>query len=257
MGKVDLEKLRREVMENMNKGKSGDVGKKLMDAFRKIDRSEFHAFGEIMKDAILVDPALFSEKAYVLFDKIMRARDPSKLSEYEIFFVENFCKLPGEEFAVIANDSWVETGKSVIKGNVFVSNYRVIATGVQEAKKARVSGGGVFAFLSLIQLGSYMYNKSIMEQITKSIAAEGVQMVNYGVLYPVKGGYEIEQEAKGFRAKQNDRVNYKVDVPYVDKKGNQQLADLDVSIVVNIKDPEIQAKLDKIEEIVRANAKAV
>ncbi|MFX1330709.1 MAG: hypothetical protein ACFE9W_04070 [Promethearchaeota archaeon] len=256
MGKVDLEKLRREVMENMNKGKSGDVGKKLMDAFRKIDRSEFQAFGEIMKDAILVDPALFSEKAYILFDKIMRARDPSKLSDYEIFFVENFCKLPGEEFAVIA-DGWVETGKSVIKGNVFVSNYRVIATGVQEAKKARVSGGGVFAFLSLVQLGSYMYNKSIMEQITKSITAESVQMVNYGVLYPIKGGYEIEQEAKGFRAKQNDRVNYKVDVPYVDKKGNEQVADVDVSIVVNIKDPDIQAKLDKVEEIVRANAKAV
>ncbi|MFW9889636.1 MAG: hypothetical protein ACFFER_15715, partial [Candidatus Thorarchaeota archaeon] len=191
MGKVDLEKLRREVIEKMNKGKSGDVGKNLMDAFRKIDRSEFQAFGEIMKDAILIDPALFSEKAYILFDKIMRARDPSKLSDYEIFFVENFCKLPGEEFAVIA-DGWVETGKSVIKGNVFVSNYRVIATGVQEAKKARVSGGGVFAFLSLVQLGSYMYNKSIMEQISRSISAESVQMVNYGVLYPIKGGYEIE-----------------------------------------------------------------
>ncbi len=252
---VDLEKLRKEVLEKMNQGKSGDVGKKLMDAFRKIDRSEFQAFGEIMRDAILVDPAMFSEKAYILFDKIMRARDPSKLSEYENFFVENFCKLPGEEFAVIA-DGWVETGKSVIKGNVFVSNYRVIATGVQEAKKARVSGGGVFAFLSLIQLGSYMYNKSIMEQITKSISAESVQMVNYGVLYPIKGGYEIEQEAKGFRAKQNDRVNYKVDVPYVDKKGNEQIADLDVSIVVNINDPDIQAKLDKIEGIVRVNAKA-
>jgi hypothetical protein len=256
MGKVDLEKLRREVMEKMNQGKSGDVGKKLMDAFRKIDRSEFQAFGEIMKDAILVDPALFSEKAYILFDKIMRARDPSKLSEYEIFFVENFCKLPGEEFAVIA-DGWVETGKSVIKGNVFVSNYRVIATGVQEAKKARVSGGGMFAFLSLIQLGSYMYNKSIMEQITSSIAGESVQMVNYGVLYPIKGGYEIEQEAKGFRAKINDRVNYKVDVPYTNKKGNQEIADLEVSIVININNPEIAPLLNKVEEIVRANAKAV
>lgn len=252
---VDFEKLRREVLEKMNKGKSGDAGKKLMDAFRKTDSSEFQTFGEIMKEAILVDPVAFSEKAYVLFDKIMRARDPRKLSEYEIFFVQNFCRLPGEEFEVIA-DGWVETGKSSIKGNVFVSNYRVIATGVQEAKKARVSGGGMFAFLSLIQLGSYAYNKSIMEQITRAIADESITMVNYGVLYPVKGGYEIEQEAKGFRAKQNDRVNYKVDVPYVDKKGNEQVADLDISIVVNIKDPEIQMKLDKIEEIVRANAKA-
>ncbi|MHA2462809.1 MAG: hypothetical protein ACXAEJ_16390 [Candidatus Thorarchaeota archaeon] len=253
---VDLEKLRREVLELMNKGKSGNVGKKLMDAFRKIDSSEFHAFGEVMKDAIMVDPQAFSEKAYILFDKMMRAKDPSKLSEYEKYFVQNFCKLPGEEFAVIA-DGWVETGKSSIKGNIFVSNYRIIATGVQEAKKARVSGGGMFAFLSLIQLGSYMYNKSIMEQITKSITDESVQMVNYGVLYPVKGGYNIEQEAKGFRAKVNDRVNFTVDVPYTNKKGKEEVADLHVSVVININNPEITPLLNKVEEIVRANAKTM
>lgn len=253
---VDLEKLRREVLELMNKGKSGNVGKKLMDAFRKIDPSEFHAFGEVMKDAIMVDPQAFSEKAYILFDKMMRAKDPSKLAEYEKYFVQNFCKLPGEEFAVIA-DGWVETGKSSIKGNIFVSNYRIIATGVQEAKKARVSGGGMFAFLSLIQLGSYMYNKSIMEQITKSITDESVQMVNYGVLYPIKGGYNIEQEAKGFRAKVNDRVNFTVDVPYTNKKGKEEVADLHVSVVININNPEITPLLNKVEEIVRANAKTM
>jgi len=253
---VDLEKLRREVLELMNKGKSGHVGKKLMDAFRKIDSSEFHAFGEVMKEAILVDPAAFSEKAYILFDKMMRAKDPSKLSEYEKYFVQNFCKLPGEEFAVIA-DGWVETGKSSIKGNIFVSNYRIIATGVQEAKKARVSGGGMFAFLSLIQLGSYLYNKSIMDQITRSITDGSFTMVNYGVLYPIKGGYNIEQEAKGFRAKINDRVNFTVDVPYTNKKGQEEIADLHVSVVINIKNPEIATLLDKVEEIVRANAKVV
>ena len=242
---VDLVKLRTEVIELMNKGKSGNVGKKLMDAFRKIDSSEFQAFGEVMKEAILIDPQAFSEKAYILFDKMMRAKDPHKLSEFEIFFVENFCRLPGEEFAVIA-DGWVETGKSSIKGNIFVSNYRVIATGVQEAKKARVSGGGMFAFLSLIQLGSYMYNKSIMEQITKSITEDSVTMVNYGVLYPIKGGYNIEQEAKGFRAKVNDRVNYTVDVTYKNKKGQDEVADLHISIVINIQNPEIETLLNKI-----------
>ena len=250
---VDFNKLRDKVMEKMNKGKSGDVGNELRKAFEKIEPSEFQTFGEIMRDAIMVDPAMFMEKAYILFDKMMRARKADKLAEYERFFVQNFCKLPGEEFAVIC-DGWVETGKSVIKGQVFVSDHRIIATGVQEAKKARVSGGGVFAFLSLVQLGSYAYNKSIMEQITKGIA-EGFSMVNYGVLYPIRGGYNIEQEAKGFRAKQNDRVNFQVDVPYTNKKGQQEIADVDVSVVVNIKDPDIQAKLDKIESIVRTHAK--
>jgi hypothetical protein len=252
---VDLAKLKIEVVELMKKGKSGDVGKKLMDVFGKIDSSQYHAFGEAMKEAIMVDPQLFSEKAYILFDKMLRARNPAKLSEYEKFFVQNFCKLPGEEFAVIA-DGWVETGKSQIKGNIFMSNYRIIATGVQEAKAARVSGGGMFAFLSMIQLGSYMYNKSIMEQISQSIAGGSGTMVNYGVMYPIKGCYNIEQEAKGFRAKINDRVNYKVDVPYKDKKGKEEIADLSVSVIININNPEIAPLLNKVEGILRANAKA-
>ena len=100
-----------------------------------------------------------------------------------------------------------------------------------------------------------MYNKSIMEQITRSITDESVTMVNYGVLYPVKGGYNIEQEAKGFRAKINDRVNYTVDVPYTNKKGQEEIADLHISVVINIKNPEIETLLNKVEEIVRANAK--
>jgi hypothetical protein len=107
----------------------------------------------------------------------------------------------------------------------------------------------------MIQLGSYMYNKSIMDQISSSIAGGSGTMVNYGVMYPIKGGYNIEQEAKGFRAKVNDRVNYKVDVPYKDKKGKDEIADLSVSVVININNPEITPLLNKVEEIVRANAK--
>ena len=51
--------------------------------------------------------------------------------------------------------------------------------------------------------------------------------------------------------------NFQVDVPYKNKKGEQEIAYIDVSVVVNIKDPDIQAKLDKVEAIVRAHAKPV
>ena len=81
-------------------------------------------------------------------------------------------------------------------------------------------------------------------------------MVTYGVMYPIKGCYEIEQEAKGFRAKVNDRVNYTVDVPYTDKKGKEAVADLHVSVIINIKNPEITPLLNKVEEILRTNERA-
>ena len=49
---VDFDKLREKVLEQMNKGKSGDVGNELRKAFEKMDTSDFQIFGEIMKEAI-------------------------------------------------------------------------------------------------------------------------------------------------------------------------------------------------------------
>ena len=45
---VDFDKLRKEVLEKMNKGKSGDVGNELRKVFEKIDSSDFQTFGEIL-----------------------------------------------------------------------------------------------------------------------------------------------------------------------------------------------------------------
>nr|MDO8114472.1 hypothetical protein [Candidatus Sigynarchaeota archaeon] len=260
MGKLDLAKLKAEVEQLMSKGKTPDAANKLQGAFNNKDLTpnDYQEFGAIMRDAIVKDPAGFMEKGYVLFDRTVRPRNPAKLSDFEKFFVENFCKLPGEEFAVVF-DGWVETGKSQINGNVFVSNYRIVATGVQEAKGAGVSGGGMFAFLSLINLGTYAYNKAIMDQIAKTVASgANVNMVNFGVIYPIKGCYEVSQESKGFGVKNPNRVKYKVDVPFTNKKGKEEIADLTVSVIPNRdwKSPEMADILGKVEKALKAVAKA-
>nr|MDO8116250.1 hypothetical protein [Candidatus Sigynarchaeota archaeon] len=258
MGKLDMSKLKAEVESEMSKGKTPNAANKLQAAVnsRDLGPSEFQAFGEIMRDAIVKDPAGFMEKGYILFDKMVRPRYPDKLSDFEKFFVENFCKLPGEEFAAIF-DGWVETGKSQINGNVFVSNFRIIATGVQEAKGAGVSGSGMFAFLSLINLGTYQYNKSIMDQVAKAVAGN-FTMINFGVFYPIKGCYEVAKESKGFGVKNPNRVKYKVDVPFKNKKGQDEVADLTVSVIPNRdwKSPEMADLLGKVEATLKKVAKA-
>ncbi|MHA1926567.1 MAG: hypothetical protein ACXABV_13035 [Candidatus Thorarchaeota archaeon] len=40
-------------------------------------------------------------------------------------------------------------------------------------------------------------------------------------------------------------------------KEKEEVADLHVSVVINIKNPEIETLLNKVEEIVRANAKTM
>jgi hypothetical protein len=258
MGKLDLAKLKEEVDKEMSKGKAPNAANKLQAAFNSKDLgpSEYQKFGEILRDCIVKDPASFMEKGYILFDKMIRPRNGAKLSDFEKFFVENFCKLPGEEFVSVFA-GWVETGKSQINGNVFVSNLRIIATGVQEAKGAGVSGSGMFAFLSMINLGSYLYNKAIMEQIAKSVAG-ATNFIPFGAIYPIKDCYEVEQSSKGFGVKNPNRVTYKVDVPFKNKKGKEEVADLTVSIIPNLdwKQPEMAEVLGKVEEALKAVAKS-
>ncbi|MEX2680001.1 MAG: hypothetical protein Q6373_000235 [Candidatus Sigynarchaeota archaeon] len=259
MGKLDLAKLKAEVDQEMSKGKAPNAANKLQGAFNNKDltSADFQQFGEILRDCIVKDPESFMEKGYILFDKMTRPRNAAKLSEFEKFFVQNFCKLPGEEFSVIF-DGWVETGKSWINGNVFVSNMRIIATGVQEAKGAGVSGGGMFAFLSMINLGSYLYNKAIMDQIAKSVSGASGTFIPFGVIYPIKGCYEVAQESKGFGVKNPNRVKYKIDVPFTNKKGKEEIADMTISVIPNRdwKSPEMAEILGKVEATLKSVAKA-
>ncbi len=254
MGKLDLAKLKAECDKLMSQGKTPNAANSLQSQFNSKDLgpSEYQAFGEILRDVALKDPQGFQEKGYILFDRMVRPRNAAKLADFEKFFVQNLCKLSGEEFAVVF-DGWVETGKSWINGSVFVSNLRIVATGVQEAKGAGVSGG----FLSIINMGSYLYNKAIMDQIAKSVAA-GTPMVNFGTVYPIKGCYEVEQTSKGFGVKANNRVKYKIDVTFLDKKGKEQKSDLVVSVIPNLdwKDPKMAEILGKIETVLKANMKA-
>ncbi len=254
MGKLDLGKLKAEVDQLMSKGKTPNAANSLQSAFNSKDLgpSEYQQFGEILRDALAKDPAGFMEKGYILFDKMTRPRNPAKLSDFEKFFVQNFCKLPGEEFLAIF-EGWVETGKSWINGNVFVSNLRIIATGVQEAKGAGVSGG----FLSVINMGSTLYNKAIMDQISKTVAGSEKVPI-FGVIYPTKGCYEVAQESKGFGVKSPNRVKYKIDVTFTNKKGKEETADLVISVIPNLdwKNPEMANILSKVEAALKAVAKA-
>jgi hypothetical protein len=75
------------------------------------------------------------------------------------------------------------------------------------------------------------------------------------VIYPIKNCYEIAQVAKGFKNKTNDRVKYKVDVPFTNKKGKEEIADLEVSLIVEIKNPDLASLLGKVEQALKKVAK--
>ena len=202
--------------------------------------------GEIFKDIIQADVEQFNEKIYKGFMFMASAKYGAKLVDFENHFIENFCKLPGEEFVVIA-EGWLRDDSSEITGMLYVSNYRIIASGKKEIKQARVSGMG----LEFIRLGSYAAHKSVSDSIAKSVAAdmEASNILNYGHIYPIKDNYDIEEKKikKGV-------VKYKVDIPFADKKGNPKVTNMNVTVIVK-KGPNMDEDIAKVAELLKKNSK--
>jgi hypothetical protein len=246
MGSTDFQELKSEILDLISKKKHGNVVKKLLGGFKKLEASEYDAMGEIFKAIIQADVEQFNDKIYKGFMFMASAKYGPKLIDFEKHFIENFCKLPGEEFVVIA-DGWLQDGNSEITGMLYVSNYRIIASGKKEIKQARLSGMG----LEFIRLGSYAVHKSVSDSIAKSVAAdmEASNILNYGHIYPIKNNYDIEEKKikKGV-------VKYKVDVPFTDKKGKPQVSNMQVTVIVK-KGPNMDEDIAIVADLLKKNSK--
>ena len=246
MGSTDFQELKSEILDLISKKKHGNVVKKLLGGFKKLEASEYDAMGEIFKAIIQADVEQFNDKIYKGFMFMASAKYGPKLIDFEKHFIENFCKLPGEEFVVIS-DGWLQDGNSEITGMLYVSNYRIIASGKKEIKQARLSGMG----LEFIRLGSYAVHKSVSDSIAKSVAAdmEASNILNYGHIYPIKNNYDIEEKKlkKGV-------VKYKVDVPFTDKKGKPQVSNMQVTVIVK-KGPNMDEDIAIVADLLKKNSK--
>lgn len=246
MAPTDFTVLKDEILDLIAKKKHGNVVKKLLGGFKKLESSDYDAMGEIFKAIIQADVEQFNEKIYRGFMFMASARYGPKLVDFEKHFIKNFCKLPGEEFKVVT-EGWLQDGNSEITGMLYISNYRIIASGKKEIKQARVSGMG----LEFIRLGSYAVHKSVSDSIAKSVATdmEASSILNYGHIYPFKDNYDIEEKKikKGV-------IKYKVDIPFTDKKGRAKVSNMNVTVIVK-KGPKMDKYVAKVAELLKKNSK--
>ncbi len=247
MAPTDFTALKGEILDFIAKKKHGNVVKKLLGGFKKLEPSDYDSMGEIFKAIIQADVEQFNEKIYKGFMFMASARYGAKLVDFEKHFIENFCKLPGEEFVVVA-EGWLQDGNSEITGMLYITNYRIIASGKKEIKQARLSGMG----LEFIRLGSYAVHKSVSDSIAKSVAAdmEASSILNYGHIYPFKDNYDIEEKKikKGV-------IKYVVDVPFIDKKGKPQVSNMKVTVIIK-KGPNMDEDVAKVAELLKKNSKS-
>ena len=111
MAPTDYSALKDEILGLIASKKHGNVVKKLLGGFKKLVPDEYDAMGEIFKAIIEADVEQFNDKIYKGFMFMASARYGPKLVDFEKHFIKNFCKLPGEEFKVIA-EGWLRDGNS-------------------------------------------------------------------------------------------------------------------------------------------------
>ncbi|MHA2007802.1 MAG: hypothetical protein ACXABO_09705 [Promethearchaeota archaeon] len=247
MAPTDLTALKNEVLDLIGKKKHGNVVKKLLGGFKKLEPDDYDAMGEIFKAIIEADLEQFNDKIYKGFMFMASARYGAKLVDFEKHFIKNFCKLPGEDFKIIT-EGWLQDGNSEITGMLYISNYRIIASGKKDIKQARLSGMG----LEFIRLGSYAVHKSVSDSIAKSVAAdmEASNILNYGHIYPFKDNYDI-----GEKKIKKGVIKYTVDVPFTDKKGKDKVSNMNVTVIVK-KGPKMEKYVEKVAKLLKENSKS-
>ena len=83
MAPIDLKELKGEVLELVDKKKHGNVVKKLLSGFKKLESSDYDAMGEIFKAIIQADVEQFNDKIYKGFMFMASARYGQKLVDFE------------------------------------------------------------------------------------------------------------------------------------------------------------------------------
>ena len=246
MAPTDFTALKGEILDLIANKKHGNVVKKLLGGFKKLEPSDYDAMGEIFKAIIQADLEQFNEKIYKGFMFMASARYGAKLVDFEKHFIENFCKLPGEEFIVVA-EGWLQDGNSEITGMLYVSNYRIIASGKKEIKQARLSGMG----LEFIRLGSYAVHKSVSDSIAKSVATD---MEASNILNCFCSKLDFLNFSLNLKKIKKGVIKYKVDVPFTGKKGKPQVSNMNVTVIVK-KGPNMDEDIAKVAELLKKNSK--
>ena len=222
-----LETLRREVMGLIDRNKQGNAARVLGKGLRDITPEYFGKFAQILTDVIDRDYERFMKEGFFVF-YFFATKNQHNLDLFENFYVENYCLYqPMEEILTFVPGIFGDK-ISLIQGNTYITNLRVIATGssrVQMSKTMRAR----------MAVGSQTTtHQGIIDRYGNNIATPA----RFGYVYPVFGNYSLQRK--------RDSVNFSVDIQY-GKPGREKTKKVDLSI--KPKSGNIEKRLELIEKI--------
>lgn len=215
---TDIDGLRAIVMNNIAKGKMAKAGKALGKGFAALEPAQYQEFYPVFKDVLLAGGETFMNRGYFMMWRQTRKRDPRLLLAFEQPFIEKYCLLPNEKILTSFCGGLVDNFVFII-GRIYLTNYRIIATGLRIMQNKGAGLGGLVGAIAQAAMMSAF--TKITKAIQRTLSAENVEILNFGYVYPYANNYKLDLK--------KTVVSYRVNIEY-EKNGKLKTEKMNVRL---------------------------
>ena len=191
-----IDQKRDELMYLFQGQKAKTLGKELASILNS-GQLDFYQFGDFLTEFIRADAEFFTEKVYNIFARASKIAfgDLVALDQY---IIEKYCLMDGEQILKIISGS-VNEKKMVSSGRLFLTNFRLIICGSQQARSAQRSyhSGSALSMIagSAIRGVVTSQRKNIRKAINRALSKEtsAFNVLEWGYVYPVTNALKIKR----------------------------------------------------------------
>jgi hypothetical protein len=215
---LDLNEIRAVIMENIMKGRMAKAGKALGKGLAALEPPQYQEFYALFKDVLTAGGELFMDKGYFSMWRETRKWDPHFMLQFEQPFIEKYCLFPNEKILAPFCGSLVDNFV-IISGRIYVTNYRIIATGLRIMQNKGAGFGGLVGAIAQVAMMSAF--TKITKAIQRTLSMENVETLNYGFVYPYQNNYKLDLKKNG--------LSYRVNIEY-EKNGKLKTEKMNVRL---------------------------
>jgi len=157
---------------------------------------------DIIGDLLKKDFEYFMEAVYPMLLAQLRMIPMSQMNEMDEHILKKFCFLEGEDIIATFFGS-ISEKKVNSTGRIYLTNYRLILSGVQVVRSAQSKMGYGPGRPGLIGMafrsGITRHRKAVRRAITKALRADigSLNLVEWGYYFPIHEAYNIKKTKKG------------------------------------------------------------
>ncbi|MBN2150065.1 MAG: hypothetical protein JW839_01340 [Candidatus Lokiarchaeota archaeon] len=191
-----------------------DVMKILKPLLKKPTSELIGSLTEAFAEMLGMDPTFFMEVIYLDVQNQLKKAAPPDLFTMDRTLIERFCLFPGETIVGESYASVEENFGQIKPGRVFVTPYRIIASGY---KKIQTKGlGAAVGAFAAVRIALDMSRK-IKNAVARQFGNQ--ERIMYGFVYPVKNSIKLKRSGSA--------LSYRNEMEYEDDKGRVKTIKLD------------------------------